>query len=181
MMILGLCGFFIFINPFAKKQLKKLKIATAKGFFKHWSSKEYHEYKLKLLVTLLRKNKMLLKKPIDVELADQYSKLFYVEAKNILANNSIIIGGSVILLFIIPLWSSFLNWLFCNTTKMDILSKMKLSICLLLLIFMIIYLIYYFRSLLKDYINRKGNKYKDIARLMDIISLNLKLKYAKTL
>ncbi len=181
MMILGLCGFFIFINPHAKKQLKKLKIVTEKGFFKHWSTKEYHEYKLKLLVSLLTKNKMLLKKPIDVELADQYSKLFYVEAKNLLTNNRIIIGGSVLLLFIIPLWSSFLNWQFCNTAKTDILSTMKLSISLLLIIFMIIYLIYYFRSLLNDYINRKGNKYKDIAKLMGIISMNLKIKYAKTL
>jgi len=83
---------FVFIVPYAKKQMLKLGLKINKGFFKPWYSEEYFEYQGNLYTDLFFENKLLIKNDIktNIDLLDTYISFFEKESKK---NDRVKIGS----------------------------------------------------------------------------------------
>ena len=113
----------------------------------------------------------------DIEITGQCSKNFDDESKILFKKGEFALAGLTIS-FLIPIWNQVLVAIF----KIEVIRlKHVVLICLmlLLLILTLIGAIYYFREIWSDQVNKRSNKYKIIARDLELINLNLKIKYAK--
>ncbi len=175
--IFAIAYFFIFINPYAKKQLEKKGVISDKGFFKHWANNNYLEYKYssfrKRLVEL---NILTNTNPIlNSKLLKEYSEFYKSESERIKDFEIFKIIGSLFLVFIVPIWNQFLGKLFKLSKPDEIIDVFKISSQFLVLIFVIIIALIYVRYMLKELIeNRKR-------RLLQISYELLNLKWNEDL
>ncbi|MFZ6014377.1 MAG: hypothetical protein ACOYXT_28820 [Bacteroidota bacterium] len=174
---LTLLGFYTFTNRHAKKRLVVLGIKPTKGFFKHWANDAYHEYKLKNYYKKLCQMKILSATSADVGLTEKCQNLFDNESKGSVKKGEFVFG-SVILAIVIPAWDHYLEALYKAGEK-HIGQVVNFTGAVILLVFCLLVIVACFRWMISDYINRRSNKYKDIARHLEIIHLNLKARYAE--
>lgn len=174
-----LFGLIVSINKVIKQRLRKKNIKVEKGKF-NWSNEEYEKIKLKKFHKELISKRVLTDSKTDIKLIIEYESLFSDESDYLKNSRSYLIGGGVILLFILPVWIQIITQLFKEMNDGEFIETIKLIISFLAMIYMIIYLLYGINTILTEFTNSISKKYKEISRLLRIIRLNLILKNSKT-
>jgi hypothetical protein len=178
---LGILGFYAFINTHAKEQLTHLGLKPTKGFFKHWANTAYFEFKLKKFFKKLKEEEILTDTSRDIEIIKDCLVLFDTESKHLFKKGEYILAGSfsILIILIIPVWSEYVSILF-EKNKDKTLEVLSFCTIILLTLFLLLAMLAFFKRGLDDYNNRKSNKLKEIARHLETIHINLKIKYSKT-
>ncbi|SNX52907.1 hypothetical protein [Thermoanaerobacterium sp. RBIITD] len=74
---------------------------------------------------------------------------------------------------IIPIWLDFLNWIYEHTSSFT--EIILISIFFFLFVSEIFFIIYGFKFIISDLLNRESNKLADLAYLLEKIQINVKL------
>lgn len=176
--ILFLGGFFAIINPYMKKIAKKnLNITASKGKFSHWANTEFREKQLDKFYFSLKEKEVLNENDRDIELLELYEKMFLEEAEQIKSKEKIVLGVGILLLFIIPVWSSIIPILLSE--KEDFMESLKFILSLLFLIYAFIYFLNLIKFWLDEFSNKLYWKYIDIKNNLRDIRLYIELKKRK--
>lgn len=170
-------GGFMIINKGIKKILIRKNFSVNKGVLKPWESEEYQENKIKVFYDSLIINRLLHDTKSDIELLEEYKKLCNDESNFFKTNQSYLIGGGILVLFVLPVWSEIIKVLLQESS--DFIETLKLTTSLLASIGLSIYLLSNIDKALIQFANSTSRKYKEIARLLELLRLNLLIKYSK--
>jgi hypothetical protein len=86
--------------------------------------------------------------------------------------NGFLLPG-IYLTLIIPIWLDFLNWIYEHTSSFT--DIILISIFFFLFVSEIFFIIYGFKFIISDLLNRESNKLADLAYLLEKIQINVKL------
>lgn len=164
-MIFMISYFFLFVNPYAKKQLRKKEIEPDDGFFKHWANEEYFKYKYSSFRQRLVELQIITKSDSNKnsELLKEYSEHFRKESDRIKDFEIFKVIGSVFLIFILPIWNQLLGKIFSESELYELDVVLKYSFEFLLLVFIMIITIIYVRNFLKEFIENRKRKLVQIS------------------
>lgn len=177
-MIFMISYFFLFVNPYAKKQLRKKGIKPDNNFFKHWANKEYLDYKYSSFRKRLVGLKIITKSNSNKnsKLLKEYSEHFRKESERIKDFEIFKIIGSVFLVFILPIWNQLLGKLFKESELSELDIVLKYSFKFLLLVFIMIIAVIYVRGFLKELIENRKRKLIQISNELMNLKWNEDLK-----
>ncbi len=151
---------FLLLNHSAKKEVKKRYNINSTGFL--WGGIEYQEMLLEMLKAYLDKNNLYTDKKIRALI-----ELLYKRAEKTRPTG--LLGLGVFLALFIPVWSSFIGWLYENysNTFQDALSLILLATVILA---MIIGISRMTQTMLIDIFDRERQTMKELAsKLEDLL------------
>lgn len=173
-------GSIVTINQYFKWILSKKKIKTEKKISEHWLSEDFLSLRLKAFYLELKSRKLIKSKKTEIELLDEYIRHSSREAKFYYTRDGVLIGGTVILLFILPVWGELIKHLFDPLQEdFDVFKSLQLIMALISFIYIVIYLLFLLKKGLNQFMNSTSTRYTSIERLLVQLRLNLILKKIK--
>ncbi len=170
-------GTITVIFPLNKKRMKdKLNVEPKKSKYSHWANTEFREAQITKLYNKLLEYNILNGNVKDIELLSSYEELFKNEADLFKSKEKLLLGGGVILLFILPVWNTT-TALVLNDGK-NFIENIKLVFKFLFLIYCLIYFLNLIKFWIEEILNKTYWKYIDIKRNLHQIRLNIELKNA---
>lgn len=177
----GTLGFYIWVNSHAKTRLRLLPtpITPSKGLLTSWINPAYREYKLAKFYEKLCETNLLSQTVSDIEMTKKFQMLFNKESNHFFKKGDIIIGSVIafFLTFSMPVWSQYVGVLF-EKNKDKSVEVLLLCLTTITLISVIASAFAFFKWVWNDYENKQSNKYRDIARLIEMVHFSLEHKYA---
>lgn len=171
-------GFFAIINPWNKRRLKsKMNLIPQKSSLSHWASTEFREAQLEKFYDSMVGSDVLIGTLKDSSLIEAYEKEFLREAEILKSKERLLLGGGVILLFILPIWNTTTSILLSE--KKDFNESLKLIFQLIFLIYCLIYFLNLIKFWIEEVLNKTYWKYIDIKRNLHQIRLNIELNKVK--
>jgi hypothetical protein len=175
--ILLFLGAVTVVFPINKKRIKtELNVESKKNKYSHWASTEFREAQIDKFYISLIENKVLNGNENDVNLLATYEVLFENEANLFKSKEKLLLGGGVILLFILPIWSTATALLLSNET--NFLENIRLVFRFLFLIYFLIYFLNLMKFWIEEILNKTYWKYIDIKRNLHQVKLNIELENA---
>ncbi|MCF8716437.1 hypothetical protein JM658_16540 [Joostella atrarenae] len=175
--ILLFLGAVTVIFPLNKKRMKsKLDVEPKKGKYSHWVNTEFREAQIKKFYDALVENRILNKNKKDIDLLTSYEKLFKDEAELLKSKERLLLGGGIILLFILPVWNTSTELILSD--DQNFVENIKLVFKFLFLIYCLIYFLNLMRFWIEEILNKTYWKFIDIKRNLHQIKLNIELKNA---
>lgn len=151
-------------------------IEPKKGKFSHWANTEFREGQLIKFYELIIEQKILYGNSKDISLLDSYEKLFLKEAELFKSKEKLLLGGGIILLFILPIWNTSTALILAE--KENFIENLKLIFKFIFLIYCLIYLMNLMKFWIEEILNKTYWKYIDIQRNLHQIKLNLEIENA---
>lgn len=170
--------FFSFVNPYAKKQLRKKGIKPDNHIFKHWANEEYLTYKYATFRKRLVELKIITESDTDKnsKLLKEYSDFFRKESERIKDFEIIKVIGSIFLVFILPIWNQLLGKLFSISEADELDEVLNYSFKFLLIILIMVIALIYVRCFLKELIENRKRKLIQISNELINLKWNEDLK-----
>ncbi|AWW32811.1 hypothetical protein DN752_23180 [Echinicola strongylocentroti] len=175
--ILLFLGIVTVIFPLNKKRIKtKLDVEPKKSKHSHWANTEFREAQIKKFYDALVENRVLNKNKKDIDLLTSYEKLFKDEAELLKSKERLLLGGGILLLFILPVWNTSTELILSD--GQNFVKNIKLVFKFLFLIYCLIYFLNLMRFWIEEILNKTYWKFIDIKRNLHQIKLNIELKNA---
>jgi hypothetical protein len=170
---------YVFINWKIRRRLKEKGLSVNKGVVTPWHSREYQEKKMILFYESLIEEKLLHDSKSDIKLLEEYECLCTEESNFFKTNQSFLISGGVLALFILPVWSEIVKLLIQESLEDKFVESLKLIASYILFIGVFIFILSKIDKALIHFVNGISRKQKEIARLIKLLRLNLMIKYSK--
>ena len=176
-LVIFILGVFAILNPWNKKRVKsKMGIEPKKGKFSNWANTEFREGQLTKFYKLIIEQKILYGNIKDINLLGSYEKLFLKEAELFKSKEKLLLGGGIILLFILPIWNTSTALILAD--KGNFIENLKLIFKFIFLIYCLIYIMNLMKFWIEEILNKTYWKYIDIQRNLHQIKLNLEIENA---
>jgi len=171
-------GGFMIANNDAKKRLERKKICVDRNIFVIWDSESYQNEKINAFYKSLISSGLLRDSDCDIKLIEEYENWCEAESSFFKVNQSYLLGGGILILFILPVWSESISLLLKEYNDKNFFEGLKLIGSFLAAIGLVIYLLSMFDKALLEFTNSTSRKYKSISRLLILLRLNLIIKYS---
>jgi hypothetical protein len=174
-----LLGGFLILNNEYKRRAKKKNISVDNKLLKHWLSEDYEEVRQTVFYESLIHNRLLGNSKEDIQLIKEYEELCEEESSFFKTNKGFLVGGGVMIAFILPVWSEIIKVLLKTENPDIFMNNLKLIISILVMIYMIIYSLYMIDKVLIEFANSTSRKYKSIGQQLRLLRLNLMIKFTQ--
>lgn len=176
--VLIIVGLMLVLNHFHKKLLSKRSIKVDPAKTKHWANEEYTKYRLDVFHNELLERKLLANTENDISTLLVLKEYAESESKHFYTKNMFVYGGSILLLFVASIWSELVKLFLTEAVKGDqIVPTLQFLSLILVLIYFASYCIYLLQTGLQEFLNSKSNTYTALARFIDLLRINLEIKY----